>query len=118
MAQSHRIYAKPFAKVYPAYVAKAERKGRTKAEVDEIICWQTGYDEAGLAAAIDDGRDFAAFFAQAPAPKPDRLLVTGKVCGVQVEALEDPLMREIRILDKLVDELAKGRPMAKILRRA
>ena len=118
MTQGHRIYAMPFAKVYPAYVAKAERKGRTKAEVDEVICWQTGYDEAGLTTAIQDERDFTAFFAQAPAPNADRLLVTGKVCGVQVETLEEPLMREIRILDKLVDELAKGRPMAKIMRRA
>ncbi|GGD50358.1 hypothetical protein GCM10011411_07730 [Aurantiacibacter arachoides] len=108
----------PFAKVYPAYVAKAERKGRTRQEVDAIIRWQTGYEEAGLAAALADGRDFTAFYAQAPAMNPDRMLVTGRVCGVQVEAVNDPLMREIRVLDKLVDELAKGRAMEKILRRA
>ncbi|MXO93310.1 DUF2200 family protein [Erythrobacter arachoides] len=114
----HRIFAMPFAKVYPAYVAKAERKGRTRQEVDAIIRWQTGYEEAGLAAALADGRDFTAFYAQAPAMNPDRMLVTGRVCGVQVEAVNDPLMREIRVLDKLVDELAKGRAMEKILRRA
>lgn len=114
----HRIYAMPFAKVYPAYVAKAERKGRTRAEVDEVIRWQTGYDQAGLEAAIADERDFTAFFGDAPAMNPDRHLVTGKVCGVQVETVEEPLMREIRILDKLVDELARGRPMGKVLRRA
>ncbi len=114
----HRIYGLAFAKVYPAYVAKAEKKGRTRAEVDQVICWQTGYDAAGLAAALADQRDFTAFFAQAPAMNPARDLVTGVVCGVRVEVVEHPLMKEIRILDKLVDELAKGRPMAKVLRPA
>lgn len=115
---AHRIFSMPFAKVYPAYVAKAEKKGRTKAEVDEVIAWHTGYDPAGLAEVLEDQRDFAAFFAQAPALNPAREIVTGVVCGVRVEAVEDPLMKEIRILDKLVDELAKGRPMEKVLRQA
>jgi hypothetical protein len=114
---AHRIYKISFASVYPHYVAKAEKKGRTKAEVDEIIRWHTGYSDAGLAAEIDAKTDFEGFFAQAPAMNPARELVTGVVCGVRVEAVEESLMREIRILDKLVDELAKGRPMEKILRR-
>jgi hypothetical protein len=113
----HRIYSMAFAKVYYLYIAKAERKGRTKAEVDEVIGWHTGYDADGLAHVLADQRDFAAFFASAPALNPARELVTGVVCGVRVEAVEEPLMREIRILDKLVDELAKGRSMAKILRQ-
>jgi hypothetical protein len=112
----HRIYRMSFASVYPLYLAKAEKKGRTKAEVDEIICWLTGYDQAGLAAEIAARTDFEGFFAKAPRLNPARELITGKVCGVQVEAVEAPLMREIRYLDKLIDELAKGRPMAKILR--
>lgn len=110
----HRIYSTSVARVYPAYVAKAERKGRTRAEVDAILCWLTGHDQASLAAALD--LSFADFFAQAPQLNPARSLVTGTVCGIRVEQVEEPLMREIRILDKLVDELAKGRPMAKILR--
>lgn len=115
---SHRIFATPFAKVYPMYVQKAERKGRTQAEVDEVTCWLTGYSPAQLNRQIDDGVDFEAFFAQAPAMHPDTALITGTVCGVRVEEVADPLMQKIRWLDKLVDELAKGRPMEKILQRA
>lgn len=112
----HRIYRTSFASVYPHYVAKAERKGRSKAEVDRIIAWLTGYEGAALAAELEAKTDFERFFGQAPALNPARELVTGTVCGVRVEAVEEPLMREIRILDKLIDELAKGRPMEKILR--
>ena len=113
----HRIFKTPFAKVYPMYVQKAERKNRTKEEVDEVIGWLTGYDRAGLQRHIDQGSDFETFFAQAPAMHPDRSLIKGVVCGVRVEEIDDPLMREIRYLDKLVDELAKGKAMEKILRR-
>jgi hypothetical protein len=113
---THRIYQMAFAKVYPLYIAKAERKGRTKAEVDEIIDWHTGYRGAELAQVIEQGVDLATFFAQAPRLNPDRELVTGVVCGVRVEEIEEPTMREIRILDKLIDELARGAAMAKILR--
>jgi hypothetical protein len=113
---AHRVYGMPFASVYPAYVAKAGKKGRSQAEVDEVLSWLTGYDAQGLADALADRRDFAAFFAQAPALNPMRVQVTGVICGVRIEAIEEPLMREIRILDKLVDELARGRPMAKMLR--
>jgi hypothetical protein len=113
----HRIYTTSFGSVYPHYVAKAERKGRTKAEVDEIIAWLTGYDQAGLDAVVGDGTDMKTFFAQAPGLNPARSLITGTVCGVRVEEVEEPTMREIRYLDKLVDELAKGRPMEKILRQ-
>lgn len=112
----HRIYTTSFGSVYPHYVGKAERKGRSKPEVDAIIGWLTGYDAEALARAIGGGTDFQTFFGAAPAMNPARVLVTGKVCGVQVEAVEDPLMREIRILDKMIDELAKGRKMDKILR--
>ncbi|QIL03181.1 DUF2200 domain-containing protein [Sphingomonas sinipercae] len=114
---AHKIYAMPFAKVYPLLVAKAERKGRTKAEVDEAIRWLTGYSDAQLARVLADGTDFAAFFAQAPAMNPARHLITGTICGVKIAEIEEPLMKEIRYLDKLVDELAKGRPMAKVLRQ-
>ena len=113
----HRIYMTPFATVYPHYVAKAERKGRTKAEVDEILRWFTGYSEADLAALLGNQTDFETFFAEAPALNPARSLVTGKVCGVRVEEVEEPTMREIRRLDKLIDELARGKAMDKILRR-
>ncbi len=113
---THRIYAMAFAAVYPAYVAKAEKKGRTRDEVDAIIRWLTGYAQPQLDAEIEKRTSFENFFANAPAMNPARALITGKVCGVQVDAIEDPLMREIRYLDKLIDELAKGRPMAKILR--
>ena len=112
----HSIFATPFAKVYPMYVQKAERKGRTKDEVDALICWLTGYDRAGLQQQLDRGSDFETFFAQAPAMHPNSSLITGVVCGVRVEEVEDPLMRKIRQLDKLVDELAKGKKMEKILR--
>ena len=106
----------PFARVYPAYVQKAERKGRTRQEVDQIICWLTGYDQAGLERQIAVENDFDTFFAEAPAFHPNHALITGVVCGVRLAEIEDPLMRKIRYLDKLIDELAKGRPMEKILR--
>ena len=112
----HKIFSMAFASVYPAYVAKAERKGRTKAELDEIIAWLTGYEDRLLAEALEDRRDFKMFFANAPALNPSRELITGSVCGVKIQEIEDPLMKEIRYLDKLVDELAKGKDMAKILR--
>jgi len=113
----HRIFATPFAAVYPLYVAKATRKGRTKEEVDRIICWLTGYDEAELIRQIERKTDFETFFAQAPAMHPNSSLITGVVCGVRVEQVEDPLMRRIRQLDKLIDELAKGKAIEKILRQ-
>lgn len=113
----HRIFTMPFSRVYPLYVQKAERKGRTRAEVDTIICWLTGYDQAGLQRQLEQGVDFDTFFAAAPALNPHCALITGVVCGVRVETVEDPLMQKIRWLDKLVDELAKGRAMDKILRR-
>jgi len=113
---THRIYKTSFAAVYPHYVAKAERKGRTKADVDQIVCWLTGYSQTGLEEAIADGRDFEAFFAKAPAMNPAREAITGSVCGVKVQEVEEPLMREIRYLDKLIDELARGKAMEKILR--
>jgi hypothetical protein len=105
-----------FASVYPHYVAKAEKKQRTKAEVDEIIRWLTGYSQQGLDAVIEQRTDFEHFFGEAPALNPARDLIKGTICGVRIEEIEEPLMREIRYLDKLIDELAKGRPMAKILR--
>jgi hypothetical protein len=113
----HRIFAMPFAAVYPAYVKKAERKGRTKEEVDRVICWLTGYDQVSLAKQIEQRTDFKAFFANAPAMHPNRSLVKGVVCGIRVEEVADPLMQKIRQLDKLVDELAKGKTMEKILRQ-
>ena len=112
----HRIYLMTFSSVYPAYVAKAEKKGRTQAEVDEIIRWLTGYDQDGLDTQLDKQTDFETFLADAPNLNPSRALIKGTVCGVRVEDIEEPTMREIRYLDKLVDELAKGRPMEKILR--
>ena len=112
----HRIYTMSFAKVYPLYVAKAEKKGRTKGEVDQIIRWLTGYTQKGLESQLKKGTNFEMFFAKAPCMNPSRTLITGVVCGVRVEDVQEPLMREIRFLDKLVDELAKGRPMEKILR--
>jgi hypothetical protein len=114
----HRLYTTSFAAVYPLYVNKAVRKGRTQAEVDQILCWLTGYSAAELQEQLGLQTDFETFFAGAPAMNPLRLLVTGVVCGVRVENVEDPLMREIRYLDKMVDELAKGRKMEKILRTA
>ena len=113
---NERIFAMAFAKVYPLYVQKAERKNRTKDEVDEVIRWLTGYDQAGLQRQIDQQTDFRTFFAQAPALHPNCALITGVVCGVRVEEIDDPLMQKIRWLDKLIDELAKGRKMEKILR--
>ncbi|MDH5832706.1 DUF2200 domain-containing protein [Luteimonas kalidii] len=112
----HRIFAMKFSSVYPLYVQKAQRKGRTQAEVDQVIRWLTGYTEAGLKWQIAQDTDFEGFFAQAPAFNPASERITGVVCGVRVETVEDPLMRRIRMLDKLVDELAKGKPMEKILR--
>ncbi|WP_166041613.1 DUF2200 domain-containing protein [Sphingosinicella sp. YJ22] len=112
----HRIYTMSVASVYPHYVAKAEKKGRTKAEVDEIIRWLTGYAQEALEARLKAGTDFETFFAEAPGLNPARAAITGPICGVRIEAIDDPLMREVRYLDKLIDELAKGRPMAKILR--
>ncbi len=113
----HRIYAMSFASVYPLYVAKAERKGRTKAEVDAIIRWLTGYSQKALDAQMKKKTDFETFFAEAPEMNPSRALITGLVCGVRVEEVEEPTMREIRYLDKLIDELAKGKAMEKILRK-
>lgn len=110
------IYSQPFAVVYPAYVAKAEKKGRTKEEVDEILRWLTGYSEKQVAKALDAETDVETFINEAPGLNPDRQLITGVVCGVRVEEVEEPTMREIRYLDKLVDELAKGKAMEKILR--
>lgn len=112
----HRIFTTSFASVYPAYVAKAEKKGRTKAEVDQIITWLTGYRQVGLDAQVAKGTDIETFFAEAPQLNPLRTLITGVVCGVRVEDVADPAMREIRYLDKLVDELARGKAMEKILR--
>lgn len=115
---AHRIFTTPFSAVYPMYVQKAERKGRTRAEVDRVICWLTGYDGPGLRRQLERNTDFEGFFAQAPKMNPASALITGVVCGVRVESVEDPLMKKIRQLDKLVDELAKGKPIEKILRTA
>lgn len=114
---THKIFNTAFAKVYPMYVQKAERKSRTKEEVDEIIRWLTGYDQAGLERQIEQGNDFETFFAQAPAMHPNTSMIKGLVCGVRVEEVADPLMQKIRYLDKLIDELAKGKAMEKILRQ-
>ena len=112
----HNIFTTAFAKVYPLYIQKAERKNRTKEEVDQIICWLTGYDQAGLQKQVEQENDFETFFAQAPQLNPNTSLIKGVVCGVRVEEVEDPLMQKIRFLDKLIDELAKGKTMDKILR--
>jgi hypothetical protein len=112
----HRVYTTSVASVYPHYVAKAAKKGRTKAEVDQIIGWLTGYSREALQAQLAAGTDFETFFAQAPAPNQARAAIKGVVCGVRVEEVEDPTMREIRYLDKLIDELARGKAMEKILR--
>jgi hypothetical protein len=114
----HRIYAMSLASVYVHYVAKAEKKGRTKGEVDQVITWLTGYSQAQLEQHLGARTDFETFFAKAPRMNPSRRLITGVICGVRIEQIEDPLMREVRYLDKLVDEIAKGRPMEKILRMA
>lgn len=113
---SHRIYAMSVASVYVHYVAKAEKKGRTKAEVDQVIRWLTGFSQAQLEKRLADKTDFQTFFAEAPALNANRDKITGTICGVRIEEIEDPLMREIRYLDKLVDEIARRRPMEKILR--
>lgn len=113
----HRIYTTSFAGVYPLYIAKVERKGRTKAEVDEIVRWLTGYSQKELARQLEKGTDFETFFAEAPKLNPLRALVKGVVCGVRVEDIEEPTMQAIRYLDKLIDELAKGKTMEKILRK-
>ncbi len=113
----HRIYTTSFASVYPLYIAKAEKKGRTKAEIDQIIAWLTGYRGEELKAQLEKQTDFETFFAKAPRLNPSRTLITGVVCGVRVEEIAEPTMREIRYLDKLIDELAKGKAMEKILRK-
>ena len=112
----HRIYRTSVASVYPHYVTKAEKKGRTKEEVDEILCWLTGYGSSELVAQLQQGTSFEQFFAEAPALNPSRKLITGVICGVRVENVEEALMQEIRYLDKLVDELARGKAMENILR--
>jgi hypothetical protein len=112
-----RLFGMKFGEVYPLYVKKAERKGRTKDEVDQIICWLTGYTRSGLQQQIKKENNFETFFAQAPAMNPGASLITGVVCGVRVEDIQDPLMQKIRYMDKLIDELAKGRAMEKILRQ-
>ncbi len=113
----HKVFSMPFSKIYPMYVDKAERKGRTKDEVDQVICWLTGYSSHELKDQIARNSDFRTFFAEAPAYQPNSHLITGVVCGVRVENVEDPLMKKIRQLDKLIDELAKGKSMQKVLRQ-
>jgi hypothetical protein len=116
-SSTHRIFDTAFSKVYPLYVEKAEKKNRTKDEVDRIICWLTGFDPASLQQQLERQTDFRTFFAEAPALNPNRSLIKGVVCGVRVEEVDDPLMRNIRYLDKLIDELAKGKSLEKILRQ-
>jgi hypothetical protein len=113
----HQVFAMKFAKVYPLYVNKAQRKNRTKKEVDQIMCWLTGYDQAGLERQIEQGCDLETFFAQAPRFHPNSTLIKGVVCGVRIEDIDDPLMKKMRYLDKLIDELAQGKEMEKILRQ-
>jgi hypothetical protein len=115
--KKHRIYSMPFVRVYPEYISKAEKKGRTKEEVDEIIFWLTGYDENSFKSVLDDETDLETFYADAPHLNPSRDQITGVICGIRVEEIEDPTMREIRYLDKLIDELARGKSMEKILRQ-
>ena len=114
---SHPVYKMSFAKVYQCYVDKAEKKEKTKAQVDELIGWLTGYDEEALGEALDDDRDFETFFDKAPAMNPDRKLITGVVCGIRVEEVKEPLMQEIRYMDKLIDELARGKKFENIFRK-
>lgn len=114
---NQRVFKMAFASVYPLYVQKAEKKGRTKQEVDDVICWLTGYSPQALATQIKQRKDFETFFSEAPSLHPNASKITGVICGVRIEEIEDPLMRKIRYLDKLVDELAKGKPMEKVLRR-
>ena len=116
MTTKHRIFTTSFASVYPYYVTKAEKKGRTKSEVDAVICWLTGYNQQELEGQLKKKKDFETFFKEAPKLNPARTLIKGLICGVRVEEIEEPMMREIRYLDKLVDELAKGKAMDKILR--
>ena len=116
MTTKHRIYGMSFASVYPLYVAKAGRKGRTKSEVDTVICWLTGYNQRELEGQLKQQKDLETFFKEAPKLNPSRTLIRGVICGVRVEDIQEPMMREIRYLDKLVDELAKGKAMDKILR--
>lgn len=118
MKTNTRIYTMAFANVYPLYIQKAEKKGRTKAEVDEIICWLTGYDKKGLQQQLDKENDVQTFFKQAPQMNKNAKLITGVICGYRIEDIKDKLMRNIRYLDKLIDELAKGKDMDKILRKA
>ena len=115
---NNRVFGMKFANIYPLYVQKAERKNRTKEEVDQVICWLTGYDRAGLQQQIAQQSDFESFFARAPAINPNSSLIKGVVCGVRVEEIDDPLMQKIRYLDKLIDELAKGKTLPKILRNS
>ena len=112
----HKIFRTSFASIYPLYVTKVERKGHTRAEVDTVVRWLTGYDDAGLAEVVADGSDLETFFAQAPRMNPDASLITGVICGLRVEDVEDPLMQQIRWMDKLVDEVARGKKMTSILR--
>lgn len=112
----HRIFSTSFASIYPLYVTKVERKGHTREEVDTVIRWLTGYDDAGLAEVVADGSDMETFFARAPRMNPDASLITGVICGLRVEDVEDPLMQQIRWMDKLVDEVARGKKMTSILR--
>ncbi len=113
----HRIYTYSFASIYPHYITKAEKKGRTKTEVDEIICWLTGYSQDEFEAQLEKQTDMETFYAEAPQMNPSRSLIKGTICGVRLEEIEDPTMQDIRYLDKLIDELARGKPMAKILRQ-
>ena len=115
--EKNKVFAMPFASVYPLYVQKAEKKGRTRAEVDEIICWLTGYSKKELQKQISENKDFERFFAEAPQINPDASKITGMICGYRVEEIEDSLMQKIRYLDKLIDELAKGKTMERILRK-
>lgn len=115
--KKHRIYTTSFASVYPHYIKKAEKKGRTKEEVDEIVRWLTGYSQDAFEAVLENKTDFETFFAEAPEMNPSRSLIKGVVCGIRVENIEEPVMREIRYLDKLIDELARGKAMEKILRK-
>jgi len=116
MNGNHRVFKMAFASVYPHYIQKAEKKGRKKKEVDEVICWLTGYSPQALASHLKQKTDFETFFREAPSLNPNAGKITGTICGVRIQEIADPLMRKIRYLDKLVDELAKGRPMEKILR--
>lgn len=116
MDRQHKIFNMPFGSVYPHYVTKVEKKGRTREELDTVITWLTGYDAGDIERIVDAGTDFATFFAEAPRPNPRADLITGVICGIRVEDIEDPLMQQIRYLDKLVDEVARGKKMANILR--